>query len=253
MKDWYTVEQLDEATFVISEYGHWEQTHCYLLIGHDRALLIDTGLGVGNIRRQVERLTDKPMTAVATHVHWDHIGGHKFFPDFYAHEGEKEWLSGSFPLPIQAVKKMVADRCELPEDFDLSRYEIFQGQPSCWLNDGDIIDLGGRTLKVLHTPGHSPGHLCFWEAEKGYLFSGDLVYQGTLFANYPSTDPGDYLRSLEKVSRLPAKRVLPGHYSLDIDPKILMQMCSAFRKLDREGKLHHGGGKYDFGDWSVML
>lgn len=90
MKDWYTVEQLDEATFVISEYGHWEQTHCYLLIGHDRALLIDTGLGVGDIRRQVEHLTDKPVAAVATHIHWDHIGGHKFFPDFYAHEGEKE-------------------------------------------------------------------------------------------------------------------------------------------------------------------
>ena len=128
-------------------------------------------------------MTNKPVTAVATHIHWDHIGGHKYFPDFYAHEAELDWLNGSFPLPIQAVKNMATNRCELPEDFNIDNYAIFQGKPSRILGDGDTIDLGERTIQVLHTPGHSPGHLCFWENEKGYLFGGDLVYEGTLFAN----------------------------------------------------------------------
>lgn len=61
--------------------------HCYLLEGDDRALLIDTGLGICDISAEVKKLTDKPVTAVATHIHWDHIGGHKYYADFYAHEG----------------------------------------------------------------------------------------------------------------------------------------------------------------------
>ena len=253
MKDWFTIDQVDESTYIISEYRHWEETHCYLLIGSDRALLIDTGLGICNICEQVRKLTDKPVTAVATHIHWDHIGGHKYFPDFYAHKAELDWLDGGFPLPAQAVKNMVATRCELPEDFDISKYEIFQGKPSHVLEDGDTIDLGGRTIRVLYTPGHSPGHLCFWEAEKGYLFSGDLVYKGTLFANYPSTDPQSYLDSLEKIAVLPTKHIFPGHHSLDICPEIVMRMRDAFRDLDAKGKLQHGSGTHNYGDWAVML
>ena len=253
MKDWFTIDKIDESTFIISEYKHWEETHCYLLIGSDRALLIDTGLGICNIYEQVRKLTAKPVTAIATHIHWDHIGGHKYFPDFYAHEAELDWLNGKFPLPVQAVQNMLTERCELPEDFDINKYDIFQGEPSRVLDDGDTIDLGGRTIQALHTPGHSPGHLCFWDAEKGYLFSGDLVYEGTLFANYPSTDPQSYLTSLEKIAVLPAKRIFPGHQSLDICPEIVIRMRDAFRVLNADGKLQHGSGTHNYGDWEVML
>ena len=65
----------------------------------------------------------------------------------------------------------------------------------------------------MHTPGHSPGHMCFWEKEKGYLYTGDLVYQDMLTAWFPSTDPYAYLQSLEKIAGLPAKRVFPAHHS----------------------------------------
>ena len=74
--NWFTIDQVDESTYIISENRHWEETHCYLLIGNDRALLIDTGLGISNIYEQVRKLTHKPVAAVATHIHWDHIGGH---------------------------------------------------------------------------------------------------------------------------------------------------------------------------------
>ena len=196
--NWFTLQQVDGDTHILSEYGHWEHTHCYLLEGRDRALLIDTGLGIGKIRAEVEALTPKPVTAVATHIHWDHIGGHKEFPEFYAHGAELSWLTGKFPLPVQAVRQMVARDCALPAGFDAERYELFQGTPARLLEDGDVIDLGGRQVQVLHTPGHAPGHLCFWEEARGYLFTGDLVYRGTLFASYPSTDPEAYLASLEK-------------------------------------------------------
>ncbi len=253
MKDWFTIDKIDDATYIISEYRHPEETHCYLLIGTERCLLIDTGLGICNICEQVRRLTDQPVTAVATHIHWDHIGGHQYFPDFYAHKAELGWLNGKFPLSIQTVRNMVIDRCDLPEDFDVSTYEMFQGTPTKVLHGGEMIDIGNRKIEVLHTAGHSPGHLCFWEKARGYLFTGDLIYQGTLFAYYPSTDPEAYLRSLKAIAALPAKRLFPAHHSLDIQPEIAVGMRDAFRELKAQGKLHHGAGTFDYGDWAVWL
>lgn len=253
MSDWFTIDQIDADTYIISEYRHWEETHCYLINGSKRSLLIDTGLGICNIYDQVVKLTDKPVTAVATHIHWDHIGGHKYFPDFYAHREELDWLNGKFPLSIETIRSMVIDRCDLPENYDVSTYTLFQGKPTRNLKDHDEIDLGGRVIEVLHAPGHSPGHLCFWEKKRGYLFTGDLVYKDTLFAYYPSTDPNAYLDSLEKVAALPVKRVFPAHHSLDIQPEILIRMKDAFRSLKEDGKLHHGSGTFDYGDWSVWL
>lgn len=253
MGDWFTVDQIDENTYIISEYRHWEETHCYLLNGGERSLLIDTGLGIENIYDEVIKLTDKPVAAVATHIHWDHIGGHKYFPDFYAHEAELDWLNGGFPLSLDTIKEMVLDRCDPPEGFNVEHYEFFQGTPTRLLSGGDVIDLGGRRIEVLHTPGHSPGHLCFWEPATGYLFTGDLVYKDVLFAYYPSTDPEAYLASLEKVAALPVGKVFPAHHSLDIQPEILVRMRDALRQLKAEGKLHHGSGTFDYGDWGIWL
>ena len=92
MNPWFTVEEIDNATFAISEYKHWEETHSYLVCGNKRALLIDTGLGVSNIKRVVDELTILPVSAVLTHAHWDHIGGLKWFQSIAVHEFEQEWL-----------------------------------------------------------------------------------------------------------------------------------------------------------------
>jgi len=75
-------------------------------------------------------LTDNPVTAVATHVHWDHIGGHKYFSDFYVHREEIKWLSGEFPLSIKMVRKMAAAHCDLPGNYDIDTYTVFQGTPT---------------------------------------------------------------------------------------------------------------------------
>lgn len=253
MNNWFTIDKIDSDTYIISEYRHWEETHCYLLNGAERSLLIDTGLGICNIFDEVQKLTDKPITAVATHIHWDHIGGHKYFPDFYAHREELNWLNGEFPLTMETIREMVVDRCDLPAGYDVNTYEFFQGTPTKVLTDNDIIDIGGRSIQVLHTPGHSPGHMCFWETERGYLFTGDLVYKDTLFAYYPSTDPVLYLNSLERIAKLHTKDIFPAHHTLDIQPEIIIRMRDEFRKLQAEGMLHHGSGTFDYGDWALWI
>ena len=74
----------------------------------------------------VLKLTDKPITAVATHIPWDHIGGHKYFSDFYVHSEELDWLHGKFPLSIETIKEMVVDRCDLSDGFNVNNYEFFR-------------------------------------------------------------------------------------------------------------------------------
>ena len=141
MEDWFTVEVIDDNTFAISEYKHWEETHCYLMCGTEKAVLIDTGLGVSNIRSVVDSLTTLPIMAVTTHAHWDHIGGHKYFEDIAVHEAEKEWLSVRFPIPLQVVKRnLMCKPCDFPKDFMLEDYQIFTRTPQYNLHDGDYLD-----------------------------------------------------------------------------------------------------------------
>lgn len=253
MDHWFTVEHVDKDTHIISEYRHWEETHAYLLNGSHHSLLIDTGLGIMNIYDEVIKLTDKPVIAVATHIHWDHIGGHKYFPEFYVHNDEVNWLAGEFPLTPEQIKAFVVEKCALPEGFNIGEYEFFQGTAARILKDNDIIDIGGRIIRVLHTPGHSPGHMCFYEKDRQYLFTGDLVYIGTLFAYFPSTDPEAYLSSIERVEKLPVKRIFPAHHDLDVHPSILTDMKDAFLQLKADGKLHHGSGLFRYDNFGVWL
>lgn len=253
MKNWFRTEKIDEKTYVISEPLHWEETNCYLLLGKEKALLIDTGLGAGNILDEVRRITDLPVIAVPTHVHWDHIGGLEYFEEFYVQKEESDWISKKFPLPEDFVVKQLVKENALPDDFDVDSYKIFRGNPKKLLKDCDKIDLGNRIVSVLHTPGHSPGHMCFFEEKTGYLFTGDLIYKGTLYANYPSTDPEAFLKSAEKILKLDYSRIFPAHHSIDISPEIIPEICRELNKIKENGKLCHGSGKYVFKDWSIEL
>ena len=251
---WFTVERPDGDTAVISEYRHREETHCYLLCGRERAALIDTGLGVADLRGVVERLTALPVTVLTTHAHWDHMGGHGAFSHAAVHEAEKGWLSGHFPLPLSAVRQQLCAGCrDLPPGFSPEGYRLYDGGATETLCDGDRIDLGGRTLRVLHTPGHSPGHCCFYEEARCTLYTGDLIYAGQLDAFYPTTDPLAFYRSVRRVQALRAERLCPGHHTLGIPPALTDDIEAGFAQLRRRGLLRQGAGRFDFGAFSIRL
>lgn len=254
MDNWFTIEQIDRDTFSISEYKHWEETHCYLLCGEKYAILIDTGLGVSNIRKIVDSLTKLPVMTVTTHVHWDHIGGHKYFDNIAVHEAEKDWLSVRFPIPLQVVKNNLTRLpCDFPRDFDINAYQIFQGIPQRILHDGDFLNLGGREIQVVHTPGHSPGHCCFYEPERNYLYSGDLIYKGSLDVFYPTTDPKLFYQSIRRIRKYNIKKVLPGHHQLDIPVSLIADIEAGFAQLERAGKLKQGNGLFKFQDFQIHI
>jgi len=87
---------------------------------------------------------------ITTHVHWDHIGGHKFFDNIAVYEAEKNWLAVKFPIPLPVVKQnLMCKECDFPSSFNANDYQLFQGIPQKILHDGDCLDLGGRKLTVI--------------------------------------------------------------------------------------------------------
>jgi glyoxylase-like metal-dependent hydrolase (beta-lactamase superfamily II) len=251
-KDWFKISKIDTDTFAISEPAHWERTNCYLFLGGDFNVLVDTGLGIGNMREAVYSISDKPVKVVTTHAHWDHIGGHALFDTILLHSDDADWLENGIPLPEKMILEGVTRGLrpeELPENFDIQKYRVFRGRPSAMLGDGEEISLGSRTLKALHTPGHSSGHICIYEEATGYLATGDIFYTGLIHAYYPSTDPVAIAASIKRLAALPKiSRILPGHHVPAPIPQMLREADVVLDRLGREGKIHHGSGTYQLAE-----
>lgn len=248
---WFTVSKVDEKTFAISEFGHWEKVHSFLLVGQERAALIDTGLGIDQIKRMTDQLTDLPIIVLTTHVHADHIGSHGQYELIYVHEAEEDWLvNGIKGLGIEQIRKDISRDITrpVPVTFDPKSYKPYQGKPAGLLRDGDVVKLGGRSLTVYHTPGHSPGHIALFDTSRGFLFTGDLLYDETpVYAFYPTTDPEDLVNSLDKISRIPeVKQIFGSHNSIGLDPEWLMVARHAAKDLREKDLVRHGTGIHTY-------
>lgn len=248
METWFHTAKIDDTTWKISEPKHWEQPNCYVLSGNRYALLIDSGLGIEDISIPVRACTSLPLCVIATHVHWDHIGGYKHFLYHGVQEAEKSWLK-QFPLPASLVLQQLTQKpCEFPDDFNINAYQLYQQGAQYILQDGDVLDLGGRRIQVFHTPGHSPGHMCFYDEAKQYLFTGDLLYHGCLDAYYDTTDPLAFYQSLKRIMELPVQRYFGAHYQEIVTPTYAQEVMTFLEELKDEGQLHHGSGIHQKND-----
>lgn len=213
MSDWFEIEEIEPGLWVLSE-PHADSVNSYVLEGVDAAALIDTGLGIGDMAAAVRELTSLPLVVVNTHAHYDHIGGNHFFDGVLAHPAEKERIEHGVP---RSELDMVADPGAFlappPSGFDAASFSIAGARVLRPLQEGDTLDLGGRQLTVLHTPGHSAGSISLHEPEAGLLFVGDVVYRGNIFACLPDSDFGAYRETARRLSSMAdeARLVLPGH------------------------------------------
>lgn len=196
--------------------------------GRDRDLMIDTGMGVGSLREAAKNLLGKKVTAVATHTHIDHVGGHHEFDHTLVHELEAENLRHPHDrgtlrfaeIPADYVASLTRAGYELDSDlitalpyagYDIDSYGVKDSVVSEIVTEGDIVDLGDRHFEVLHLPGHSPGSIGLWEAASGTLFSGDAIYDGPLLDEIEGADIDVYVRTMKRLRELPVRVVHAGH------------------------------------------
>jgi glyoxylase-like metal-dependent hydrolase (beta-lactamase superfamily II) len=214
--DWWRVRKLDDGITLIDEpkVHEFYRCNCWHVRGRDRDMLVDSGMGVVSLRDWVPLVTERPLDAVASHTHFDHVGCHHEFPCRSVHAAEAHILRA----PTRAntwSDKYVEDGIftELPpEPYTSARYCVPAAAATRLLWDGDRIDLGDRSFEVIHTPGHSPGGIALWEAATGILFSGDILYDGELIEGETALEQDQYVRSMTRLLALPVRVVHAGHY-----------------------------------------
>ncbi len=214
---WFEVQKRADGISLIHEPWVRPYYRCNLwhIQGRDRDVLVDTGSGVVSLREQLPWLTDRPLLAVASHTHFDHIAGHHEFAERLVHPAEADILATPTRASTLADAYVGDDMFEAHPDCPLcyAEYQVKAAPATRLIDEGDVLDLGDRVLEVLHTPGHSPGGISLWEANTQTLFSGDIIYDGPLIEDAYHSDLDDYAASLERLRKLPVKTVHGGHFA----------------------------------------
>jgi hydroxyacylglutathione hydrolase len=225
--DYFIVETIDSATIAIGEPRYYQGNYSYLILGAQRAVLFDAGTGLRDILPVVHSLTDLPVTVIASHLHFDHVGALGRFDK-------------TAVLDVPSLRTRARD-----SRLTLRRYEFLGfadrlATPTFrvdeWWRDGSSIDLGGRRLRVLATPGHTPTSVSLYDEERHQLFAGDFVYPGELYAFLPGASRRDYQTTARRLlsSIDPATRIFAAHMQDSADiVKAPVLGISDLRALDR--------------------
>jgi len=232
--DWYEIQNVSDGVSLIREkyVANWLRCNIWHVRGKNFDLLIDTGMGLRPLKKEIATLSGNPIKVVSTHCHFDHIGGAHEFDCRLGHKREKEihanpdqHNTGDWNAFIRAETFS-----RLPDDgFVVEKYSVKAAPLTGYLDEGDVLDLGNRVFQILHLPGHSPGSIALYESKSGCLFSGDVVYDGDLFDTLYHSDPEIYRESLSRLRELPIQLVHGGHYDSFGHEKLLSIIDRYFR------------------------
>ncbi len=227
---WFERCTIDDDITLLWEPHVIELMRCNIwhVRGRDRDLIVDTGMGVASLSTEMADLVDKPVLAVATHGHDDHVGSHHEFDSVLAHPAEAAQLEGPLLSSLDIVEAWGNETIEsltragyeisdsmfvraLPVGVELETFAQKPTRVTRLIDEGDIVDLGDRQFEVLHLPGHSPGSIGLWEAATGTLFSGDAIYDGPLLDELYHSDIDAYCVTMKRLLDLPVTVVHGGH------------------------------------------
>lgn len=199
----YTAKKLGEDFYSIEEGG----VRSFLVLGADKAMLVDTGMDGEGIREFAASLTDLPLMLVTTHADRDHTGGHRLFDETWMH----------------------------PSEFELFREKSDSLIELLPLWGGDVIDLGSSKWEVILVPGHTPGSIALLD-ESGRLIVGDSVQNGAVFMFGRGRNLDAFIASMEKLSKRAWEftELYPSHDTIPVPPTKIADMLNG-AKLLKEG------------------
>jgi len=257
--NWFEVYRVRPGVLAIYEPHQYEEVISYLIVGSKRALLFDTGLGMGDIRKVAEELTRLPVTVLNSHTHFDHIGDNWEFSDVLGVDTSFTRRNEAGGSHQQLRDAVVPERfCgELPPGFKPEKYAIPSFRITRFVKDGEVIDLGDRQLEVLLTPGHAPDALCLIDRKNRLLFTGDTFYAGPIFLYVPETNVDDYQRSVERLAALAPQvdLLLPSHNFPAEKPEMLTRLAAAFLQVRAGTARFRTDGdrrEYEFDGFSIL-
>jgi glyoxylase-like metal-dependent hydrolase (beta-lactamase superfamily II) len=212
---WYEIRHIDSGLSQIIEthVAPWMRCNMWLIHGREQSLLIDTGMGLRPLKADIAALSERTVTAICTHCHFDHMGSLHEFSARLGHRLEAQDFAAPDPQRSCAASWIEAELLTaLPhQDYDLRRFSLTPAPLTGHLDEGDVLDTGDRVFRVFHLPGHSPGSIALYEAASQTLFSGDVIYDGLLIDDAWHSDAEAYVHSLRRLKELPVARVFAGH------------------------------------------
>jgi glyoxylase-like metal-dependent hydrolase (beta-lactamase superfamily II) len=245
---WFEVYKVAPGVFAIYEPHQAEETISYLIVGHKQAVLFDTGMGIGDIRKITSQLTVRPVVVLNSHTHDDHVGGNWEFAFVYGMDTDFTRANAKGSREDAQAEITPDQLCgELPKKFDSRTYATKPWKISHFFHDGFKVNLGGRTLEVISTPGHTPDAISLLDRENGLLFTGDTYYPAPIWLFRPETDLDAYVASVKHLAALApeVKLVLGAHNVPVASPEILSKLVDAIQAV-RAGKVAaepQAGGK----------
>jgi glyoxylase-like metal-dependent hydrolase (beta-lactamase superfamily II) len=236
---WFEVYKPAPGVFAIYEPHQAEEVISYLIVGEKRALLFDTGMGISDIKKVTSELTKLPIIVLNSHTHDDHVGGNWQFPDVYGMDTDftrKNAMGSEEDAQAEVTPDQICGT--LPAGFDPKTYVTRPWKITAVILDGDRLDLGGRKLEVLSTPGHTPDAITLIDRANGLLFTGDTYYPAPIWLFRPETDLAAYAASIRRLAALTSqiKLVLGAHNIPVASPNVLGQLVLAFDKV-QSGKV----------------
>jgi glyoxylase-like metal-dependent hydrolase (beta-lactamase superfamily II) len=236
---WFEVYKVSPGVFAIYEPHQAEEVISYLIVGHKQALLFDTGMGMGDIQKIVSRLTSRPVVVLNSHTHDDHVGGNWQFAFVYGMDTQFTRTNAKGSREDAQAEITPDQLCgDLPKGFNPKTYATKPWKISRFIHDGFRINLGGRTVEVLSTPGHTPDAISLIDRENGLLFTGDTYYPAPLWLFRPETNLDEYAASVKRLADLaPQVKLVLGAHNIPVaNPDVLPRLVAAFQTL-REGKV----------------
>jgi glyoxylase-like metal-dependent hydrolase (beta-lactamase superfamily II) len=255
---WFEVYKIRPGVFAIYEPHQLEEVISYLIIGGDKALLFDTGMGISNIQAVVAGLTKLPVSVVNSHTHNDHVGDNWRFNEVYGMDTDFTRANARGSRDDAQAELAPGEICgALPAGFDAKAYSTKPFHITRWLHDGDSIDLGGRTLHVISTPGHTPDSIALLDEKNGLLFTGDTFYAGPIYLYRPETDLDAYEASVRKLAGIAhLQLLLPAHNVPVASSSELPKVVSAMQQV-RRGEVKpiakDGKQEYVFEGFSFLM
>jgi glyoxylase-like metal-dependent hydrolase (beta-lactamase superfamily II) len=257
---WFEVYKVAPGVFAIYEPRQAEEVISYLIVGHKQALLFDTGMGIANIHNLVSHLTSRPVVVLNSHTHDDHVGGNWQFSYVFGMDTAFTRTNAKGSREDAQAEITPDQICgDLPKTFNPKTYATKPWHISLFVHDGFKINLGGRTLEIIATPGHTPDAISLIDRENSLLFTGDTYYPAPIWLFRPETDLDAYVASVKRLAALaPQLKLVLGAHNIPVaKPEILSELVAAIESV-RAGKVPatpQEGGKalYKVNDISFLL
>lgn len=207
-RGWYEVYRLPGNVYAFAEPRHFQEVNFFLILGSERAVLLDTGMGIVPVKPLIVELYQGEIIAVNSHFHFDHIGSNYIYEPVRSCTDEYVSAIAKRGLTREDVGAQMDEdmfKGGYPEGFQPDQFHV-PAYKTEKVEDGYVFDLGDRRLRVLNTPGHCDDALMLYDEENKILFTGDTFYMGALYAHFNcaqfgTSDVRQYYKTMERLSR----------------------------------------------------